>query len=133
MIGRWLADKYTAIKRRFAAPRLFLADRTLVYIAGGNEQRMPFDEIQRIDAYPGMTDASFQWAVVYTGARDKITILESTENFIPVFDAVLEHLGMNGPETRTNLVSMSPYDGKNQMKRTLYERNAGGPTIRQAS
>ncbi|MBI1237053.1 MAG: hypothetical protein GC188_10265 [Alphaproteobacteria bacterium] len=129
MIGRWLADKYTAIKRRFAAPRLFLADRTLVYIAGGNEQRMPFDEIQRIDAYPGMTDASFQWAVVYTGSRDKITILESTENFIPVFDAVLEHLGMNGPETRTNLVSMSPYDGKNQMKRMVYQRQASTPTV----
>ena len=129
MIGRWLADKYTAIKRRFAAPRLFLAGKTLVYIAGGNEQRLPFDEIQRIDAYPGMTDASFQWAVVYTGIRDKITILESTENFIPVFDTVLEHLGMNGPETRTNLVSMSPYDGRNQMKRMIYQRQASNPTV----
>lgn len=127
MIDQWLLEKYTALKRRFAAPRLFLAGKTLVYIAGGHEQRLAFDEIQRIDAYPGMTDASIQWAVVYTGARDKITILESTENFIRVFDAVLEHLGMNGPEARTMLMSMSPYDCKNQLKRTLYQRPGSRP------
>ncbi len=36
---------------------------------------------------------------------------------------------MNGPDVRINLMSMSPYDGKNQMKRMIYQRQTSGPTV----
>jgi len=124
-IRTWLA----AFKKRMAAPVLTLEGEAIIYVAGGDEHRVRFDDIQRIDAYPGMADPSHQWAVVYTGSRDKIIVLETTENFVPVFDATLAHLGMNGPDVRINLVSMSPYDGKNQMKRMIYQRQTSGPTV----
>lgn len=119
---------WAAVKKRMAAPVLTLDGDTIVYIAGGDEHRVRFDEIQRIEAYPNMVEPRREWGLVYTGARDKIIVLESTENFIAVFDTAAGHLGLDGPATRDSLTSMVPYDGKNQMKRVLYQRQSGGPT-----
>jgi len=80
-----------------AAPVLNIDGDTIVYVAGGDTHRVRFNDIQRIDAYPNMVEPTRQWGMVYTGSRDKVIVLESTENFIPVFDTVAAHLGLDGP------------------------------------
>lgn len=128
LIRNWWAG----VKKRMAAPVLTLERETIVYLAGGDEYRVRFDDIQRIDAYPNMVEPNREWGVVYTGARGKIIVLESTDNFIEVFDAALAHLGLDGPVARDSMTSMRNYDGKNQMKRIIYQRNVNGPTISDA-